>query len=185
MTRFIIAALLICFLSPLTHIHAGNVKTTEGKQMPKDSVASLRLYEQKGEHHKDSVLFVFAVRIDTTTVSELLHGKKDDYSAAERPNMLQSDWEYDKYGLEFGEAYQLRTVNLAPGKHVLTVKCHGSFLRVKGIKNYFTEPFKMPLEAVAKHEYCFRVKYAEPDWFVTIEDRTAKTVVASIAVTAK
>ncbi len=183
--KTVITLISFCMLLPLACVHAGKVKTIDGKQMPKDSVAELHICEQKGHQHADSVMFVYAVRIDTVTVSQLLHGVKDNYASEEKPNMLQSDWEFDKYVLEFEEARQIRTVVLAPGKHTLTVKCLGSFLRAKEVKTFFTQPFQLSVDVVAKHGYIFGVKYAEPNWLITIEDKTAKKVAASISVTSK
>ncbi len=183
--RTILALITISLVVNGYGICGGTAKTFDGKQMPKDSVAEFQLCTQKGRTSSDSTMLVYAVKIDTLSVSMILHGVKDDYSQAERPGNPSTGWGYDKAGAEFAESYQLRRVMLSPGPHELTVRCAGSFLRPKGIRDFVTEPFRMPLTVKAKHRYSFDVKYSEPTWLVTIEDKTTKTVVATLSVKSK
>jgi hypothetical protein len=177
--KTIIALISFCFLLPLAYVHAGKVKTIDGKQMPKDSVAEFYLTEQIGKRFADSILFVYAVKIDTVTVSEMLHGVKDDYSIAENPNTSRSNWDFDKCDYEFSEAYQLRKVQLAPGKHTLTLRCLARFTTKKEDDIFFTTPFLLGMEVTAKHIYNLKIRFARPLWHIAVEDKTTKTTVAT------
>jgi hypothetical protein len=183
--KTIVALILFCLLLPLTCVNGGKVKTVDGKQMSKDSVAVLYLCEQEGKRFADSILFVYAVKIDTVTVSEILHGVKDDYALAENANVNAADWDFDKAHYEFSEAYRARKVNLTPGKHGLTLRCLARFTSKKEDYVFFTTPFLMAMEVAAQHTYDLKILFVAPVWHITIEDKATKAVVDSVSVIAR
>jgi hypothetical protein len=181
--KTIVTLISFCVLLPLVCANGGKVKTIDGKQMPKDSVAEFYLCQQEGKRFADSIMFVYAVKIDSVTVSELLHGVKDDYSWAAGPNTPRSNVDFDKADAEFGEAYQLRKVYLTPGKHVLILRCAGRFTRSGNDKVYITTPFQMVFDVSGAHTYRFVLGCKEPLWQVAIEDKIAKTTVVTATAT--
>ena len=180
--KTIVALISFCMLLPFACASGGKIKTIDGKQMPKDSVAEFYLTEQIGKRFADSILFVYALKIDTVTVSEMLHGVKDDYSIAEKPNMNPRDWDFDKCYYEFSEAYQLRKVHLAPGKHALTLRCLARFT-TKDDDVFFTTPFPLGVEVTANHIYDLKIRFERPLWHIAVEDETTKTTVATATTT--
>lgn len=185
--KTVITLISICILLPLVCANGGRVKTIDGKQMPKDSVAVLYLTEQIGKRFADSILFVSVIKLDTITVSEILHGVKDDYSIVESPNTNPHDWNFDKAYYEFAESYQVRKVHLIPGKHTLTLRGLARLSTKKGDDIFFTTPFQLSAQFKAKHTYHLKIRFEKPIWHITIEDRTAKKAeaVATISITSK
>jgi hypothetical protein len=172
--KIVITLISFCILLPLVCANGGKVKTIDGKQIPKDSVAELELSGVLGSMKTDSVMRVHAVKVDTVAVSELVHGRGFQWTTP--ATLIDSTGVIARAVLEWVDASQLEKVIIIPGSHTITIRCAGDFRRSGFSYAMATAPCELSFEALSKHKYRLRVKY---NWEVEIEDKTAKTVVVS------
>ena len=172
--KTVIALISFCMLLPFACASGGKVKTIDGKQMPKDSVAELELSGVQGSMKIDSVMRVHVIEVDTVTVSELVHGRGFQWPTP--ATLIDSTGVIARAVLEWVDASQLEKVRITPGSHTITIRSAGDFRRSGVSYAMATAPCELSFEALAKHKYRLRVNY---NWEVEIEDKTAKTVVAS------
>lgn len=179
--RVVAFLLSLCLLLPLTGASAGKVKTIDGKQMAKDSAAEFYLSGQIGKRFADSILFVYTVKIDTVSASEVLYGSEDTYSIVESPNTDSAAWAVGKALFEFSDVQRARKVYLTPGEHALTMR------GVARLRNRiaFTMPFPLSMRAEAGQSYRLKMVYADPIWHISIEDKSGRTVAATKITTSK
>jgi hypothetical protein len=173
-----INAILILLLLVPAGLHAGKVKTFGGQEVDKKEAAKLTLIKSKGSKGVDHFYYVWVSDIDSVDLIDYfkipddvlpIKTQKDARALAHFMRCLSIGW----------PVYPSKELWLSPGHHFITVRAVGRFgADFNQRLDLPITPLAMKFDAEGGHEYSLNPEYEGEYWDISVNDRTADSVVA-------
>jgi hypothetical protein len=177
--KTIVTLISLCLLLPLTCVHGGKVKTIDGKQMPKDSVAEMELAYQLGTVNTDSVLAVYVVAIDSVSIAQMEGVQNKPRGIIPGGVAFAPSSPEEPATIEYISAFSVGKGKLAAGNRVITVQCSRTYKGKHETTTRWSRQMNVTIQLVPEQKYGLKVTFLDGSWTVNFEDKATKMVAAT------
>jgi hypothetical protein len=183
--KTIVTLISFCMFLPLVCANGGKVKTIDGKEMPKDSVAEIELAYELGTVNTDSVLAVYVVAIDSASIAQMKSVQNKPRGIIPRGVAFAPSSPEEPATAEYISAFSLGKSKLAAGNHVITVQCSRTYRGKHETTTRWSRQMNVTIQLVPKQKYDLKVTYLDGNWAVNFADKATKIVAATTSGTAE
>jgi hypothetical protein len=177
--KTVITFISFCMLLPLVCANGGKVKTIDGKQMPKDSVAEIELAYELGTANTDSVLAVYVVAIDSVSIAQMKNVQNKPRGIIPRGIAFAPSSPEEPATVEYISAFSVGKGKLAAGDRVITVQCSRTYKGKHETTTRWSRQMNVTIQLVPEQKYGLKVTYLDGNWTVNFEDKATKMVAAT------